>query len=66
MNKIKKIYKNMSLPAKASIWYMLCSVLQKGISVITTPIFTRILSTEQYGLVSIYLMGVNYHRFCYT
>ena len=54
MNKIKNIYKNLSLPAKASLWYMLCSVLQKGISVITTPIFTRILSTEQYGLVSIY------------
>lgn len=54
MNKIIKIYKSLSLPAKASIWYMLCSVLQKGISVITTPIFTRILSTEQYGLVSIY------------
>ncbi len=34
---------------KASICYFLCSFLQKGISVLTTPIFTRLLTTEEYG-----------------
>lgn len=48
------LYKKMSLPVKASLWYMLCSILQKGISVLTTPIFTRIMTTEQYGLVTVY------------
>ncbi len=54
MNKLLSIYKKMSLPVKASLWYMMCSIFQKGISVITTPIFTRLLTTDQYGLVSIY------------
>ncbi len=48
-------YKNMSIVAKATIWYMICSILQKGISVITTPIFTRLLTTEEYGLYSVYV-----------
>lgn len=48
-------YKEMSLPAKAAIWFALCSILQKGISFITVPIFTRLLSAEQYGTYSLYL-----------
>ena len=54
MKKIFEIYRKLSLPAKASLWYVVCSVFQKGISVITTPVFTRLLTTEQYGMVSIY------------
>jgi O-antigen/teichoic acid export membrane protein len=47
-------YKNMSKPAKASLWFVFCSIVQKGISLLTTPIFTRILTTEEYGTVSVY------------
>ena len=42
-------YKALSVQLKASIWFLICSFLQKGISVITTPIFTRLLSTDEYG-----------------
>lgn len=55
MQTLLKKYKGFSIVAKATIWYMLCSILQKGISVITTPIFTRLLTTEEYGLYSIYV-----------
>ena len=43
--------KYMKLPpmAKASFWFLICSILQKGISVITTPIFTRLMSTSEFG-----------------
>ena len=54
MNTLLKKYHEISAPVKASIWFTICSVLQKGISLITIPIFTRILSTEQYGTFSIY------------
>lgn len=47
--KIKEKYKNIPISAKAAFWFMVCNVIQKGISVITTPIFTRMLTTEQYG-----------------
>ena len=32
----------------------MCSFIQKGISVISTPIFTRIMSTEEYGKYSVF------------
>lgn len=44
----------MSAPVKASLWFVICNVLQKGVSLITTPIFTRLLTTEQYGIFSVY------------
>lgn len=52
--KILNTYKKAARPFKASIWFLICGIVEKGISVITTPIFTRILSTEQYGYYSVY------------
>lgn len=54
MNIVRK-YESMNTPAKAAIWFMLCSILQKGIALITTPIFTRILLPEDFGLYTVYL-----------
>ena len=39
---------------KAPIWYTVCSVIQNGIGFFTMPIFTNLMTTEQYGLFSIY------------
>ena len=47
-------YRKMSAPAKAGLWFTICGFLQKGIAFLTTPIFTRILTTEQFGIVSVY------------
>lgn len=54
---IKKIltkYNALSVQIKATFWFFVCSVLQRGISVITTPIFTRLLSTVEYGQYSVF------------
>lgn len=48
-------YKNMPIQIKASIWFLVCSFLQKGISFITTPIFTRVLSTSEYGQYNVFI-----------
>lgn len=53
-NKIANKYKAIPDPVKASIWFTICNVLQKGIALITTPIFTRIMTTDQYGQYSVY------------
>ena len=37
---------------KAGVWYVISSIMVKAISIITTPIFTRMLSTSEYGTVS--------------
>ena len=52
-------YKKMSVVAKAAMWFTFSTVLQKGISFITVPIFTRLMTTEQYGLFSVYLSWVS-------
>lgn len=54
MHKLVKKYRNLSAPVKASFWFLICGFLQKGISMITTPIFTRLLTTSEYGKYSIY------------
>ena len=36
--------------AKATAWYLISSFLLKGIGLLTTPIFARILTKEEYGL----------------
>ena len=47
-------YRNSSPVFKATVWFMLCSIIQKAISLITVPFFTRMLSQEQYGQYAVY------------
>ena len=49
MKKLIEKYKNMSLQARAALWFMACSFMQRGISELTTPIFSRILTTAEFG-----------------
>ena len=49
MKKFLNKYHSLPVQLKASMWFLLCSFLQKGISTITTPIFTRLLSSDEYG-----------------
>lgn len=51
-------FNNLSTPVKASLAFMICSFLQRGISTLTTPIFTRLLDTEQYGYYTIFTSWV--------
>lgn len=51
---IKEKYNNISIPVKASLWFVVCSVLQKGIALITVPLFTRLMTAEEYGFFSTY------------
>ncbi len=43
-----------STTAKSGIWYLISDFLLKGMAIITVPIFTRLLSVEDYGIVSVY------------
>lgn len=53
-NKLIIYYRTLSIGVKASLWFIVCNVAQRGIALITLPIFTRLLSTQQYGLVSVF------------
>ena len=52
---IKEKYNGLSLPLKASIWFLICNLLLKGISFISTPIFTRVLPPSEYGLLATFM-----------
>lgn len=54
MVELKKRIKNITKESKIAFAFLLCGIMQKGISVIVTPIFTRIMSVEEYGLYSNY------------
>lgn len=55
INKIMNKYKSIPKAARSGIWFVACSLLQKCISFITLPIFTRLMPVEEYGLYSTYL-----------
>lgn len=54
VRKIVEKYNRLPVQIKASFWFLACSFFQKGISTLTTPIFTRLLSTADYGKYSVF------------
>lgn len=47
-------YNGLELAIKVTLWYTICNVMQRGVSIVTVPIFTRMLTPEQYGTYSLY------------
>ncbi len=52
---IKHKYNNLGAEKRSVIWYALSNVLQKGVIFLTTPIITRLLTTGEYGIYSVFL-----------
>lgn len=55
MKNLYQKYRELPIQAQATFWFAVCNILQKGIMVIAVPIYTRILSTEQYGSYNVFL-----------
>ena len=53
-SKIKGLYQRQNPMARASLWAFTASIVQKGMNVLATPIFTRLLTTEQYAQYTLY------------
>lgn len=54
IKKYSQKYQSLPLGVKAAFWYMVCNFFQKGISTLTTPIFTRLMTTDQYGQFTLF------------
>lgn len=54
MKKILKKIEVIPLAIKASLAFIIASIIEKGINLITVPIFTRILSEDIYGQISVF------------
>ena len=53
MQKFKKI--NLKLPARASVWYLGTNAAAKVVGFLITPFFTRMISGQAYGEITLYL-----------
>lgn len=54
LKKIIHTVGQMPVQVKASMAFMIVNFMQKGISFLTAPIFTRLLSTAEYGRITVY------------
>ena len=54
MIKIFKKFKTASVELKATLSYTVCNILQRCMSFITLPLFTRLLTKEEYGQSSVF------------
>lgn len=54
MGKLLDKYRSFPVQMKAAFWFLICSFMQKGISLLTTPIFTRLMTTAEYGQFSVF------------
>lgn len=54
ISKLKDKYDKLSVQVKATLWFTISGFLQRGASIISTPIFTRIMTTTEYGQFSVY------------
>lgn len=55
LNNILDRYHSIPTPAKASLWFIICSAVQNGCKFLAMPILVRLLTTEQYGIYSVFL-----------
>lgn len=59
ISRIKRRYNQLADPARASIWFVICIILQRGIQFLTMPVYTRIMTQSEYGLYSVFLSWFN-------
>ena len=55
LKKYKALIENSSQGVKSSVAFALASAVSAGMSYLTTPVFTRMLTSTEYGEVTIYL-----------
>ena len=50
----------MNVQARAGLWFLVCTIIQRSITIITTPIFTRLLTNNEYGEYGVFIswMGI--------
>ncbi|MCD7826896.1 MAG: oligosaccharide flippase family protein [Clostridiaceae bacterium] len=54
MKRLWKWYCDAPVQLKASVWYTFTQVLQKGVGFIIVPLYTRILTADEYGIYSMF------------
>lgn len=59
MEQLKRKYQSMSVEARAALWFALCNFLNKEVAMIVVPLYTRLLTTEEYGTYTVFQSWLN-------
>lgn len=59
MNALLNKYHGLRKEIKAGVWFTICNFIYKGIALIVVPIYTRLLSTEDYGAYTVFQSWFN-------
>lgn len=54
LKKILKRYQNLQVSSKAMLWYTISNILVKSIALLSTPIFTRLMTPNEFGQFTIF------------
>ena len=54
IKRLKNRYAALPIPVRASLFFLISSFTQKGISMLTTPIFTRLFTPEEFGKYNVF------------
>lgn len=54
MNKLLAKYRSLPVQSRAALWFAVCSAIQSGASFLAIPFLTRLMSQDQYGIVTLY------------
>ena len=54
VERVKSKIKNVNVGAKSAVVYTLSTLFSRGLAIISVPIFTRIMSTSEMGVVNLY------------
>lgn len=55
INSLITKYKNSSVTFRATVWYTACNILQKISAFLIIPFLTRLLTTDDYGMYTVFL-----------
>lgn len=56
--KILKKYHDLPVQVKAAFWFTVCSAVQSGCKFLAMPVLVRLLTTEEYGVYSVFLSWI--------
>ena len=54
IKKIGEKYNSIPKSARASVWFLFANIFQKAVMVIFTPLFTRIMTTEEFSKYAVF------------
>lgn len=54
MKKLIRLYNNLNVQTRSSLWFLFANIFQKAVMILFTPIFTRVMTTEEFSKYAVF------------